>query len=1204
MKTAKNIKIPYRIVIIVLSAIFAVSTVFAVTLAYLQSNQHRTDYMEVANNKYAVYLQKYEINAQGDISWIPVKGAEFVLFRITPDLVRIQVNNTTYSTDDSGAIMIEGLDKGDYLFLETNPTYAYDYYQKDGHEQKEFCFTIDDANKDEDVIHVAAYNQRAVADLSIKKLVKNSDESPLTAEQLGQEFVFTFTLTDNTFPTDALYEYTVDSIAAGSLKSGDTFKLKHNQTSVIQGLPVGVSYSITETPIAGYTISSSINTNGNLPREGAAAFITNTCSKNYGSLVINKTVIGSANDDTEFEFVITFEDGGSYVYKISGDDTEYTLSSGGVVKLKDGQSAVFLNLPAGLGYKVTEKSLADYTAAVLEYTGEICKTVTLPFVNHKNHGGTTGYLTVSKSVVDHNSATDEFQFNVTFSDSGSATTPASLTYKINGIGVSIPFTNGGKITLKDGQHAVFENLPAGLVYTVTEDEALGYISTVGEVRGAVPESATAAVGAKVPFVNVKDNKIKLVVRKLVDIPNPEDMDKAFEFTVKINGIPQIFSLKNGQAEEIILSESDTYEVEEKNYFSEGYIQTTVITSTGTKSDRVITATVTNTYVKTICTIISGKKIWDFGSYTDVQKPPYIRILVKDGDITVAEKIVTQDDNWEWSFRLPQFRADGTTLIDYTLYEQPVNGFETTVNGFDIINKYVPVPTTLNIPLAKDVVGDPDTPQSFTFTLEILTPNAPLPSGHTNGKKTVTILGEGRIDFGDIVYVEEGTYVYLLREQSGSASGYTYDETFYIVTVIVRFESDNKTLGKTVIYEKDTDGGKVAVNNVSAEKPLLFTNIYTHSTPTETDYTPAVSKSITGNAIPAADDVFEFKIEASVSANPMPTPSGVQITGEGTANFGGITFAQPGIYNYIITETKGSIANCTYDESVYTLTVTVTRDANGNLIATPKYVKNGTTNAVSVAAFVNRYDYTPTGETITIKGHKVWRHGDNHPDFYPDSITIYLKANNQTILQKTVTEKEHWEWSFEVDRYDADGKEIVYTIEESPIQTYRTQISGFNIINRHSSVPEEPDEPPVPSTETVTIKGEKIWNHMGNPKASRPESITVYLYNGNQLEASQIVTAKEGWSYTFTVLKYDKNNNEIQYRIDEASVKGYGKYINGYDLINTYGYQDNQTPPKTADESNIHILFAVMFTSLSALIILVISGAKSKKRASKVFDKIR
>ena len=75
--------------------------------------------------------------------------------------------------------------------------------------------------------------------------------------------------------------------------------------------------------------------------------------------------------------------------------------------------------------------------------------------------------------------------------------------------------------------------------------------------------------------------------------------------------------------------------------------------------------------------------------------------------------------------------------------------------------------------------------------------------------------------------------------------------------------------------------------------------------------------------------------------PVPEKTSVTISGEGRADFGSVTFSNPGIYTYEIRETAGDVTNMTYDSTVYTVTVTVTRPTGTSpLYAAVSHLANG------------------------------------------------------------------------------------------------------------------------------------------------------------------------------------------------------------------------------------------------------------------------
>lgn len=87
--------------------------------------------------------------------------------------------------------------------------------------------------------------------------------------------------------------------------------------------------------------------------------------------------------------------------------------------------------------------------------------------------------------------------------------------------------------------------------------------------------------------------------------------------------------------------------------------------------------------------------------------------------------------------------------------------------------------------------------------------------------------------------------------------------------------------------------------------------------------------------------------------PMPVPQTASVSADGYAYFDALTFKQAGIYKYEISEEYTDKLGVVYDETVWEVTVTVTRDAStGALRADVKYQKKGSDETGNLAEFVN------------------------------------------------------------------------------------------------------------------------------------------------------------------------------------------------------------------------------------------------------------
>lgn len=118
----------------------------------------------------------------------------------------------------------------------------------------------------------------------------------------------------------------------------------------------------------------------------------------------------------------------------------------------------------------------------------------------------------------------------------------------------------------------------------------------------------------------------------------------------------------------------------------------------------------------------------------------------------------------------------------------------------------------------------------------------------------------------------------------------------------------------------------------------------------------------GSNIPSGTD-FTLKIEPVKTDNPMPISSEIIVVDNGKSEFGPISYNTPGMYRYYISQKAGDNNNFTYDASVYTLTVHVYDNGQGDLSYDMFAVKDGSQEKVSEILFTNMYNEETTTETV-------------------------------------------------------------------------------------------------------------------------------------------------------------------------------------------------------------------------------------------------
>lgn len=228
-------------------------------------------------------------------------------------------------------------------------------------------------------------------------------------------------------------------------------------------------------------------------------------------------------------------------------------------------------------------------------------------------------------------------------------------------------------------------------------------------------------------------------------------------------------------------------------------------------------------------------------------------------------------------------------------------------AFAFTNTYSVQPTvssvTDQVTVTKQFTGRDMADDEFAF--ELLEGNNVVATG-TNG-------ADGSVALKSITYTEPGTHSYMLREVGGGThkAGVEYDGSVFAVTTTVT-DNGNGTL--SVAHKVDNDANAVG-----------FTNSYA---PAATSVTLGASKVLNGKSL--EDGEFSFALEGE---------DGTQLTAGNDANgmvvFPAIQYSEAGMYQYTLSEVKGSETGVTYDEAAYAVTVAV-EDDEGSLVATVSY----------------------------------------------------------------------------------------------------------------------------------------------------------------------------------------------------------------------------------------------------------------------------
>lgn len=275
-------------------------------------------------------------------------------------------------------------------------------------------------------------------------------------------------------------------------------------------------------------------------------------------------------------------------------------------------------------------------------------------------------------------------------------------------------------------------------------------------------------------------------------------------------------------------------------------------------------------------------------------------------------------------------ANATRKVSYTVTDDGAGHLSVKREGddgaaFTFTNIYSVTPTdssvTDQVKTVKRLTGRDLAVGEFTF--DLLEDDVVVASGTNDANGTVTL--------SPIRYEAPGTHTYTLREACPNAlglyKGVTYDGTTYTVAATVSDNGDG-TLAVTHKLEGTTESAG-------------FTNKY-HAMPTQVSI--GAIKVLEGREL--KKDEFSFKLVGE------GIESTVTNDADGKISFDKFEYDEPGTHVYTISEVKGDEVGMTYDKSVFTVTVNVVDDGEGNLKANVAFTKGD--KSVEGIVFNNTY----------------------------------------------------------------------------------------------------------------------------------------------------------------------------------------------------------------------------------------------------------
>jgi len=531
------------------------------------------------------------------------------------------------------------------------------------------------------------------------------------------------------------------------------------------------------------------------------------------------------------------------------------------------------------------------------------------------------------------------------------------------------------------------------------------------------------------------------------------------------------------------------------------------------------------------------KLWNDANDQDGIRPESITInLLANGEV-IETVTVTAENGWRYTFSDLDKYSNGKE-IEYTVTEEKVDGYETSVNGFVITNTYTPATTVVEGTKTWDDANDQDGLRPDEITINLLA------DGNIINTITVTS-NDWSWSFDNLPKYRDGgvEIVYSITEEK--VDGYE--------TVVDGYNVTNKHTPATTVVEgtktwddaNDQDGirpDEITINLLADDKIIETITVTAADWSWSFDNLPKyrdggveIVYSITEEKV----DGYETVVDGYNVTN-KHTPATTVV--EGTKTWDDAN-DQDGIRPESIT--INLLAN---GEIIKTITVTAA-DWSWKFEDLPKY-NAGNEIVYSITeekvdgyeTVVDGYNVTNTHipETTLVEGAKLWKDANDQDGLRPESITINLLADGTIIDTIVVRESDDWSFSFnDLPKYRDGGIKIVYTIAEEKVDGYETTLDGYLVVNTH--IPE-----------TIILEGTKIWIDNNNQDGIRPTNIKINVLADGATIRTMIVTESDNWSWKLEDLpKYRDGGIEIVYTITEEAVDGYETTIDGFNITNTH-----------------------------------------------------
>ena len=584
------------------------------------------------------------------------------------------------------------------------------------------------------------------------------------------------------------------------------------------------------------------------------------------------------------------------------------------------------------------------------------------------------------------------------------------------------------------------------------------------------------------------------------------------------------------------------------------------------------------------------KVWNDGNDQDGIRSGGVKVTLAGSDGSSRELSLTEQTGWQGAFDdLPRY-MDGGMPIGYTLSEDPVDGYASSIEGdqdggYTVSNTHDPAKLDIRVEKAWNDENDRDgiRPDAVSVVL----------TGSDGSERTLELSAENgwAASFDDLPkFMDGGTEIEYSVAESDTPEGYetavTGDaEGGFTITNTHAIETVDIPVSKVWDDDDDRDGMRPDAVTVTLDGSDGSSRQLTLAAEGGWAGTfPSLPKYMDGGK-EIAYSLAETAVEGYEAAIKGDATSGFSVTNRHAIETISIpvskTWADADDQDGIRPD-EVTVVLTGSDGSSRSIALRASDGWTGSFNDLPKYMAGGTSieyalSEETVEGYVSSVEGDAAGgftvanshdpETISIPVAKVWNDADDQDGIRPGAVKVTLAGSDGSSRKLTLSAEGGWTGSFDdLPRYMDGGMPIGYTLSEDPVDGYASSIEGdqdggYTVSNTHDPA-------------KLDIRVEKAWNDENDRDGIRPGDVTVVLSGSDGSHRELVLTEEAGWAGAFSELpRHSSLGQAISYAISEYPIEGYSPTIegdseSGFKITNTHAVETVNIPvSKTWDDDD-------------------------------------